>query len=44
MFSFIAAVMFCLLWASDEMWEQSVLALGALLFLGLRIRREKRSS
>lgn len=42
MFTFVASLMFMLLWATDQMWEQSLLAGCALLFLGLRIRREKR--
>lgn len=42
MFTFVASLMFMLLWATDQMWEQSALAAGALFFLALRLRREKR--
>jgi Na+/H+ antiporter NhaD/arsenite permease-like protein len=42
-FAVSAATMLMLLWATDGMFEQSALALGALALLAFRIRREKRA-
>ena len=42
MLAISASTMLMLLWATDGLWEQSALALGALAMLALRIRREHR--
>lgn len=39
MLAFVASLMFMLLWATNEMWEQSALALGAVLLLVRRVNR-----
>lgn len=38
--TFVASFLLALMWATDEMWEQALLAVIALIMLGFRIRSE----
>jgi hypothetical protein len=35
--TFTASVVFALMWATDQMWEQAALAASAVIILGFRV-------